>query len=163
MINNEYEYSFTVSNIDVFINYCENNNYILKHNYSQIRTLYKGSENIMARITKNIYDDKTIEILNFKDDNLNDNILKINRETADLIITEKNRDFVLSLIEFLNLKEAKVLHRKRYVYQKNNVIFEIDDYSIPLMKVVAIEGVKEEVDIVYDEIKAIINKYQEKN
>ena len=36
--------------------------------------------------------------------------------------------------------------RTRYVYEKDNVKFEIDDYERPAMKVVAIEGDKQKVD-----------------
>ena len=45
--------------------------------------------------------------------------------------------------------------RIRYVYQKGSIIFEIDDYLEPQMKVVAIEGNKKEVDKVYLQIKHI--------
>ena len=69
-MNEEYEYSFKVKDIEPFINYCENNNYDLVSEYEQIRTLYKNGGKIMARITKNTYKDSISEILNFKDDNI---------------------------------------------------------------------------------------------
>ena len=112
----------------------------------------------MARITENEYEEKYEKILNFKDDNLNDKILKTSRESKDLIITKDNEEFVVSLIEILNLNTKKVLKRKRYVYEKENVKFEIDEYIEPLMNVIAIEGKKEEVDIVYKKLENIINK-----
>ena len=111
----------------------------------------------MARITKNIYKNSEVEILNFKDDNLSDNVLKVSRESKDLLIDDKNREFVKSLLEILELNETKKLVRKRYVYINNNVIFEIDKYIEPVMNVVAIEGNKDEVDNIYDELKVIIN------
>lgn len=77
--------------------------------YKQIRTLYKNDGKVMARIAKNVYEDKTIEILNFKDDDLNNKILTISRETADLIITKENKKFVKSLIEILDLNNIKKL------------------------------------------------------
>ena len=43
--------------------------------------------------------------------------------------------------------------RKRYVYFKDGVKFEIDNYTQPAMKVAAIEGEKEKVDKVYNEVK----------
>lgn len=43
----------------------------------------------MARITKNIYKNDETEILNFKDDNLDDSILKVRRESEDLLIMMK--------------------------------------------------------------------------
>ena len=111
----------------------------------------------MARITENIYVDKREKIINFKEDNLNDNTLKISKESKDLVITDDNQEFVYSLIEILNLTTKKVLKRKRYVFEKNNVRFEIDEYSEPAMNVVAIEGLKENVDDVYNDLREIIN------
>lgn len=59
-------------------------------------------------------------------------------------------DFVNSCIEMLNFKKYKELYRIRYIYTKNNVKFEIDEYLRPKMKVVGLEGNKEEVDKVYE-------------
>jgi len=156
-MNNEYEYSFKVKDITPFINYCVDNKYELKNEYEQIRTLYKNGGKVMARITKNVYKDNEVEILNFKDDNLSDSVLKVSRESKDLVMNDENRDFVKSLLEILELNETKKLVRKRYVYTYNNVIFEIDNYTIPAMNVVAIEGKKEEVDKVYNELKSVID------
>ena len=139
-MNKEYEYSFKVSDITPFIDYCISNSYELKEEYEQTRTLYKNGGKVMARITKNIYKNSEVEILNFKDDNLSDNVLKVSRESKDLVIDDKNREFVKSLLEILELNETKKLVRKRYVYINNNVIFEIDKYIEPVMNVVAIEG-----------------------
>ena len=57
----------------------------------------------------------------------------------------------------LELNETKKMVRKRYVYINNNVIFEIDKYTEPVMNVVAIEGNKDEVDNIYNELKVIID------
>ena len=72
------------------------------------------------------------------------------------MITDDNRNFVTSLIDILDLNTKKVLERNRVVYQKDYVKFEIDDYISPAMKVVAIEGEKEKVDSVYQELQDII-------
>ena len=156
-MNKEYEYSFKVNDITPFIDYCINNNYELKNEYKQTRTLYKNGGKVMARITKNVYKDSEVEILNFKDDDLSDSVLKVSRESKDLIINDENRDFVKSLLEILELNDTKKLVRKRYVYIYQNVIFEIDKYTIPFMNVVAIEGKKEEVDKVYNDLKSVID------
>ena len=156
-MNQEYEYSFKVRTIEPFIEYCVNNNYELKKEYVQTSTLYKNGGKVMARITKNVYESEEIEILNFKDDNLNDNVLKVSRESKDLRINDENRDFVTSLLEILELNEAKKLIRKRFVFKKNNVIFELDKYTTPVMNVVALEGLQDEVDNVYNELKSIID------
>ena len=156
-MNKEYEYSFKVNDITPFIDYCINNNYELKNEYKQTRTLYKNGGKVMARITKNVYKDSEVEILNFKDDDLSDSVLKVSRESKDLIINDENRDFVKSLLEILELNDIKKLVRKRYVYTYENVIFEIDKYTNPFMNVVAIEGEKEEVDKVYNDLKSVID------
>lgn len=157
-MNKEYEYSFKVKDIKPFIDYCINNNCQKNKEYEQTRLLYKNGGKVMARITKNTYENEVIEVLNFKDDNTNDSILKISRETKDLVITDENRSFVESLLEILDLKETKKLVRKRYVYKKDNVLFELDNYSNPKMNVVAIEGIKSEVDIVYNDLKQVIDE-----
>ena len=156
-MSEEYEYSFKVKDVAPFIDYCINNDYELKKEYEQIRTLYKNGGKVMARITKNIYENTEVEILNFKDDNLNDSTLKVSRESKDLLVNDENREFVKSLLEILELNEAKRLVRKRYVYNYKNVTFEIDKYTMPTMNVVAIEGKKEEVDKVYNELKLVID------
>lgn len=155
-MNKEYEYSFKVTEIGEYINYCKKNNYVLEEEYEQIRKLYKNDGKVMGRITKNLYKDHEEEILNFKDDNLNDSILKERKESLDLTIDDSNRDFVKSLLGILDLPESKVLKRKRYIYTKQNVKFELDNYTEPKMNVVAIEGLKEEVDKVYNELKKLI-------
>lgn len=156
-MNKEYEYSFKVKDVEEFVQYCIFNNYEKKEEYLQTRILYKNGGPVMARITENIYDDKNIKILDFKDDKLTDKTLKISRESKDLIVNKDNEDFVESLIEILDLTNKKVLKRKRYVFEKNNVKFEIDEYTEPVMNVVAIEGLKIEVDEVYQELIKIIN------
>ena len=156
-MNKEYEYSFKVKEIEPFIDYCVNHDYKLKKEYEQTRILYKNGGKVMARITKNIYKDEEFEILNFKDDNLSDSVLKVSRESKDLKINDENREFVQSLLEILELKESKKLIRKRYVYAYNNVIFELDKYTNPSMNVVAIEGTKYQVDSVYGDLKSIID------
>lgn len=157
-MNKEYEYSFKVKDIKDFVQYCILNEYEKKEEYLQTRILYKNGGPVMARITENIYNDYVQKVLNFKDDNLNDNILKVSRETKDLVINDDNQEFVDSLIEILDLTHKKVLKRKRYVFEKNSVKFEIDEYIEPVMNVVAIEGLQEEVDVVYNELEEIINR-----
>lgn len=106
-MNKEYEYSFKVNDITPFVEYCINNSYELKEEYEQTRTLYKNGGKVMARITKNVYKEDEVEILNFKDDNLSDSVLKVSRESKDLLINDENRDFVKSLLEILELNEKK--------------------------------------------------------
>ena len=156
-MNKEYEYSLKVKSVSEFIKYCNDNNYVKEDEYLQTRTLFKNGGPVMARITENEINGKVEKILNFKDDNLNDNTLKISRESKDLIVTSENEEFVESLLQILDLNNKKVLKRKRYVFVKEYVKFEIDEYLEPIMNVIAIEGIKEEVDKVYESLSELIN------
>ena len=156
----EYEYSYKVTSIKEFIKYCESNNFIKISETTQKRTLYKNDTYIMARIT--IEEDNlkhTItKYLDFKENNETNQELKIRKETDILNLNNENKEFVKTLIEFLNLKVDKELLRTRYTYQKENVKFEIDDYTNPKMKVLAIEGNSEEVNKINQELMPIITK-----
>ena len=152
----EYEYSFKVTDIKPYITYCENNNYEKIEEYSQIRNLYKNDSKVMARVTiiENEKDKKII--FDFKDDNLSDATLKVCRESLPLEVTEDNMKSVESILEILDYKIKKELIRDRVVFIKDNVKFEIDNYSSPeVMCVVGIEGEKVKVDKVYKEIKKL--------
>ena len=144
----EYEYSFKVESIERYIDYCNNNGYELIDKVKQTRTLYRNSNKTMARITIN--DNKMF--LDFKEDNLNDSILKIRKETKPLEFNDI--DTINSILEFLDYKKDITLIRTRIIYEKDNVKFEIDEYESPeVYNVVAIEGEKEEVDKVYNELE----------
>ena len=144
----EYEYSFKTDDITKYIDYCKNNDYELKAETKQTRTLYRNSNKTMARITIN--DDKMF--LDFKEDNLNDDILKVRKETKPLEFNDI--DTIKSILDFLDYKKDITLIRKRIIYEKGNVKFEIDKYESPeVYNVVAIEGEKEVVDKVYKELE----------
>lgn len=153
----EYEYSFEVKSLDKYIEYCKNNNYEEISTKKEIRTIYRNENKTMARIT--IEDDKDA-FLDFKDDILNDEVLIERRETPKLYID--NMDTILSMLDFLNYTKDNTLDRKRTVYKKGNVTFELDLYKEPRETcVVAIEGEKNEVDKVYKEVTKIINECEE--
>ena len=159
-MKSEYEYSYKVTSIKEFIHYCESNNFIKISETTQKRTLYKNDTYIMARIT--IEEDNlkhTItEYLDFKENNETNQELKIRKETDILNLNNENKAFAKTLIEFLNLKVDKELIRTRYTYQKGNVKFEIDDYTNPKMKILAIEGNSEEVNKINQELMPMITK-----
>lgn len=152
----EYEYSAKVKDIEPFINYCKENNYKLISKTHQKRILYKNKNKILARVTT-ITDEKCRNIfLDFKDENESDDILKVSRESGKINVND-NMNFVNAILSMLEFDFHKELNRQRYVYVKDNVKFEIDEYSKPEMKVVGIEGKKEEVNEVYKELKNILN------
>lgn len=153
----EYEYSFKVLDILPYIEYCKNNEYMLKEETSQTRVLYRNVNKTMARITTKKRGDSKKIILDFKDDNKSEDVLKVSRETLPLEINDNNLDAIYSILDMLEYKKDITLIRDRFVYEKGNVTFELDIYSSPeKMYVVAIEGKKDEVDNVYNSLTDII-------
>lgn len=151
----EYEYSFEVSDLTPYIKYCQENNYEKTEETIQIRTLYKNSDKVIARITIKEKNGTKQTLLDFKDDNNSDEILKVSRETIPLVVNDLNKEAIYSILDILNYKKDKVLNRKRIVYVKDSVVFELDSYSSPhTMFVIGIEGKKENVDKIYLELKA---------
>ena len=148
----EYEYSFKVEEINPYIEYCKNNGYEFVEETNQSRTLYRNTNKTMARITIKGKNGVTKKLLDFKDDIMTDDVLIERRESQSIEFTDD--DAVESILNFLNYKKDNTLIRKRYVYKKGNVKFEIDDYEYPEKSyVVAIEGEKSEVDKVYNIVK----------
>lgn len=146
----EYEYSFKVKSLEPYISYLEEKGYILESTENQVRTLYKNNSGIMARITNK----NGIEELDFKNDNDSEDILKVSKETIPLVLNESNKGAILSILDILDYKESIKLVRTRYVYIKDDIKFEIDDYTSPeIIKVVAVEGKKKQVDLEYEIIK----------
>lgn len=155
----EYEYSTKVKDLEPFMNYCRENGYELINKNAQKRILYRNNNKILARVTT-IEDGKSKNIfLDFKDENESDDTLKISRESGKIDVTGK-MNFVNAVLSMLEFDFYKELDRVRYVYTKDKVIFEIDEYLKPEMKVVGIEGNKEEVDKIYKVLENEIKKWK---
>lgn len=60
------------------------------------------------------------------------------------------------MLDVLDFYEVTKNYRTRYVYMKNGVTFEIDNYIEPKMQVFAIEGKRSKVNKVYNNLKEII-------
>ena len=151
----EYEYSFKVSDITPYIDYCKKNNYELEKSNYQVRELFKHENKILARITTEIENKRRTCVLDFKDDNDTNKLVKEARETIPLKVSRENRNAVDSMLEILGYHKDKILKRRRFVYKKGEVKFEIDEYLEPEeCYVVAIEGEKEVVDRVYLELNS---------
>ena len=148
----EYEYSFKVKSIKPYIDYWISNNYKEVNVVKQNRIIFenKNSKNIIARITIN---DKNEISLDFKNVCNNKEDLNISKESLPIILTEDNIENIKSILDVLEFYETANNIRIRYIYELNGVMFEIDDYINPKMQVVAIEGEKEIVDKVYNDIK----------
>lgn len=149
----EYEYSFKVKMLEPYINYCKDSGFIKIEESFQKRVLYTNKNKILARITTKEINKKKTTTLDFKDENNSNEILKTSRETIPLNITEENIPAIISILDILGYIEYKALNRKRLVYKKDNITFEIDNYTSPeTMYVVAIEGDKSKVDKIYFDI-----------
>lgn len=79
----------------------------------------------------------------------NDNLLKVSKESEAMVLDESGIKIACSMLEVMDFEQSADNLRTRYVYEKNDVKFEIDDYIRPQMKIVAIEGDKAQVDEVY--------------
>ena len=154
----EYEYSFIVKDIKPYINYFEKNNYKKIKEVEQYRKVYENihNKNIISRITT----EDNITVIDFKNTSNKNNDLNISSESKSLEINEGNKEFFNSMLETLDFKQTADNHRIRYIYQKDNVIIEIDNYISPKMYVVAIEGERNKVDKVFKELESINIKYK---
>lgn len=158
MENIEQEYCLNVTNIRVFLDYCKTNNYELIKEVDQIINIYKKSDNTMLRLTTEKTGNKTIKAMDFKQDKLTNESFIERRETIPIVY--ENDDAIKSIIDFLGYKESIELRRKRYVYFKEKIKFEIDEYIYPeSSQVVSIEGEKKAIKIIYEELKEKYNRY----
>jgi len=149
----EYEYSFKIDDITPYIDYCKKNNYELEKSNYQVRELFKHENKILARITTEVENKKTTCVLDFKDDNDTNKLIKEARETLPIKVSRDNRKAIDSMLEILGYHKDKTLKRRRVVYKKGEVKFEIDEYLEPEeCYVVAIEGEKEAVNRLYLEL-----------
>ena len=150
----EYEYSFKVKDIKPYIEYCISNDYHKEMESIQNRVVYENEYNskLIARITKTTKDgnDKTIfDVKNFEN---KENTFQLSQESLPLEVNDENKKIIDSILDVLRFKKSADNLRNRYVYKKDDVTFEIDEYITPSMNVIAIEGNREKVDKIYQEI-----------
>lgn len=150
----EYEYNFKVEDIDKVLKYCQEHGYELVSKTMQNRVVYENRHNrkIISRITTTVKGGKTERVIDFKNVNNNDGLVKQSMESLPMSLNNKSMEIVKSMLEVMDFEQSADNLRTRYVHEKGSVTFEIDDYTRPLMKVVAIEGEKAEVDRVYSEL-----------
>ena len=163
MERKEYEYTFKVASLQPFFDYCQKNGFTFVNKFKQIRTIYRNENKTMARITMNTNDTGTTKELDFKEDNwVAGAVVKELRESLPL--KYESDDGVLSILEFLNYKKDYTMERTRYIYEKQDVKFEFDEYQQPKQSyIVAVEGVKDLVDKIYDEVKDLSPKHRSHN
>ncbi len=151
----EYEYSIKAKSVKPYIEYCEKNKYKLIEKVEQNRKVYENrySKDIIARITTSIKDGKKEIVFDCKNIGTRNEALKISQESLPFFITEDNIKEVESFLNVLNFYQSANNNRIRYVYKKSGVKLEIDDYTSPVMCVIGIEGEKQKVDKVYNDLK----------
>ena len=156
MSNIEQEYSFKVTNINPFIKYCKDYDFKKIEKTEQVRTLYKKEDKTMLRLTVKKNGRKVIKEMDFKQDIISDDVYIERKES--LPIAYEDDEAVNSIIDFLGYKKDIELVRTRYVYEKNKVKVEIDDYASPeKMLVVSVEGSNAEK--LYNTFKDNYSKY----
>ena len=155
----EYEHSFKVESILPYLEYCKEKGYTELDSVTQNRVVYENSnsDHIIARITTETVGGKEITVFDCKNVGSKRKDLNISSESIPMELTEETKKIVLSMLEVLEFYVAADNLRTRYIFIKEGVTFEIDDYKRPQTQVVAIEGKEEAVEKVYKEILSKIN------
>lgn len=150
----EYEYNFKVDDINVVTKFCEENGFVLASKTSENRVVFENKQNrkIISRLTTTFGESKKVTVWDFKNVGKNDNLLKVSKESEAMVLDESGIKIARSMLEVMDFEQSADNLRTRYVFEKGDVKFEIDDYTRPEMKVVAIEGEKTQVDKVYQEL-----------
>ena len=155
----EYEHSFKVKSILPYLEYCKQNGYTEFDAVTQNRVVYENSnsDHIIARITTETVGGKERIVFDCKNVGSKRKDLNISSESIPMELTEETKKIVLSMLEVLEFYVAADNLRTRYIFKKEGVTFEIDDYIRPQTQVVAIEGKEEAVEKVYSDILSKIN------
>lgn len=150
----EYEYNFKVDDISVVTKFCEKDGFVLVSKTSENRVVFENKQNrkIISRLTTTFGESDKVTVWDFKNVGKNDNLLKVSKESETMKLDEAGIKIARSMLEVMDFEQSADNLRTRYVFEKGDVKFEIDDYTRPEMKVVAIEGEKTQVDKVYQEL-----------
>lgn len=150
----EYEYNFKVDDISVVTKFCEKDGFVLVSKTSENRVVLENKQNrkIISRLTTTFGESDEVTVWDFKNVGKNDNLLKVSMESETMKLDEAGIKIARSMLEVMDFEKSADNLRTRYVFEKGDVKFEIDDYTRPEMKVVAIEGEKTQVDKVYQEL-----------
>lgn len=134
--------------------FCEENGFVLVSKTSENRVVFENKQNrkIISRLTTTFGESKKVTVWDFKNVGKNDNLLKVSKESEAMVLDESGIKIARSMLEVMDFEQSADNLRTRYVFEKGDVKFEIDDYTRPQMKVVAIEGEKSQVDKVYQEL-----------
>lgn len=153
-MNFEYERSFCVESINKYIKYCTENGFEKTKEVWQNRIVFENQNNnsLIARITKEKIGDNQTIVFDCKNVMKKEGNLNQSLESASLTISEQDIPAILSMLDVMGFYEAANNTRRRYVFSKEDVCFEIDEYTNPKKNVIAIEGKKEEVEKIYNSL-----------
>ena len=153
----EYEYSIKAESIEPFVEYCKKNGFKLISVANENRMVFenKSNRNLISRITITEMDGKKTILFDFKNKTTGDEAFKVAQESLPLKLQESEIEIAKSMLSVLEFEQTADNLRTRYVYQKEGVEFEIDEYTRPKMNVIGIEGEKEKVDKVYKDLRII--------
>jgi len=148
----EYEYSFKVDSIKPYIDYCLNNKYKKISVTKENRKVYEcvSNSNLIARLTTS---DNNETILDFKNVCEKSDDLNVSNESLPVKINKNNKATIYSILDVLGFKIKGDNIRTRYIFEKDNIKFEIDEYEIPRMNVIAIEGNRDKIDSIYNDLR----------
>ena len=152
----EYEYTLRVDSLEPFFKFCKTNCYNLTAVSKQNRIVFENKQNrkIIATLTTTEKNGIQECVLDFKNKLVGNDTFKQAQESLPIVVSDDMKPAILSMLEVIDFEKTADNFRTRYVYEKDGVEFEIDDYTRPVMKLVAIEGEKEKVDKVYQQIKS---------
>ncbi len=135
----EREYCFKVNNLEKSLEFCKTNGFVLISETEQIRTIYRKPDKTMARITTEKTNNGVRYLLDFKEDKLTNSSLNIREESKALVFNDL--EAVYSILNFLQYSKDNTLNRKRWTFEKDNIVCEIDLYDAQSNNiVVSIEG-----------------------
>lgn len=151
----EYEYSFRATSIKPFINYCQENGYKYISRATENRIVFENKENrkLISRITITDDGDGRKCLFDFKNNGRSNDALKVAKESSVLQVKMEDIEIVKNMLKMIGFEQSADNLRTRYVYEKDGVKFEIDEYVRPKMNVIGIEGDKEMVDKIYLDTK----------
>jgi len=151
----EYEYSIRATSVKPFIEYCQNNGYKFVSKSKENRQVFENKENrkIISRITITDNGNGDVCLFDFKNNDKGNDTFKVAKESSVLQIKKEDIDTVKNMLNVIGFEQSADNLRTRYVYEKDGVKFEIDEYIRPEMNVIGIEGEKEMVDKIYLDIK----------
>ena len=158
----EYEYSIKAKSVFPFIDYCEKNGYKLKDKLKENRMVFENKANrkIISRITITKKDGLSVCLFDFKNKKQIKKNFKEAEESLPLNLKgEEEIEIAKSILNVLEFEQSADNLRTRYIYVKDEVKFEIDEYSRPVMNIIGIEGEKQAVDNVYKDVVLKLQDY----